>query len=62
MADSNEINVKKDADIAGQSNIKIDFMNANISIDAGYAQTWARDIQLNERSTDFLKMVNLFKE
>ncbi|OAT01848.1 uncharacterized protein BDCG_17255 [Blastomyces dermatitidis ER-3] len=33
----------KEADIAGQFNLKKDFLNANLAIDAGYAQAWAKN-------------------
>ncbi|KMW67815.1 hypothetical protein BDDG_12347 [Blastomyces dermatitidis ATCC 18188] len=34
----------KEADIAGQFNLKKDFLNANLAIDAGYAQAWTKNV------------------
>ncbi|EQL38581.1 hypothetical protein BDFG_00152 [Blastomyces dermatitidis ATCC 26199] len=52
----------KEADIAGQFNLKKDFLNANLAIDAGYAQAWAKDVRRDKDVISLIELVKDFKE
>ncbi|KKZ63922.1 hypothetical protein EMCG_01780 [[Emmonsia] crescens] len=51
----------KHANITGQFNLKIDFLNANLAINSGYAQAWALDVRRNKDTISFTNLVNDFK-
>ncbi|OJD18598.1 hypothetical protein AJ78_01369 [Emergomyces pasteurianus Ep9510] len=52
----------KDAGITGNFNLKMDFINANISIDSGYAQVWAKDLHRDGDSITLTSMINDFRQ
>ncbi|OAT01425.1 uncharacterized protein BDCG_17077 [Blastomyces dermatitidis ER-3] len=52
----------KEADIAGQFNLKKDFLNTNLAIDAGYAQAWAKDVRRDKDVISLIELVKDFKE
>ncbi|PGH28414.1 hypothetical protein GX50_08849 [[Emmonsia] crescens] len=52
----------KHANITGQFNLRIDFLNANLAINSGYAQAWALDVRRNEDTISFTNLVNDFKK
>ncbi|OAT13283.1 hypothetical protein BDBG_17771 [Blastomyces gilchristii SLH14081] len=52
----------KEADIAGQFNLKKDFLNANLAIDADYAQAWAKNVQHDKDVISLIELVKNFKE
>ncbi|OJD17936.1 hypothetical protein ACJ73_08760, partial [Blastomyces percursus] len=51
-----------EAGIDGAFDLKIDFLNANTTIDAGYAQAWAKDVRRNENVIDLTSLINDFRE
>ncbi|OAX78928.1 hypothetical protein ACJ72_06760 [Emergomyces africanus] len=56
-----EIDINE-AGMGGLFNPKIDFVNANLSIDSGYAQAWARDIHRDGDSIGLTGVINAFRE
>ncbi|OJD10841.1 hypothetical protein AJ78_08253 [Emergomyces pasteurianus Ep9510] len=51
-----------EAGIHGAFDLKIDFLNANLTIDAGYAQAWVKDVHWNENVIDLTSLINDFRE
>ncbi|OJD26245.1 hypothetical protein ACJ73_02381 [Blastomyces percursus] len=51
-----------EAGIDGAFDLKIDFFNENTTIDAGYAQAWAKDVRRNENVIYFTSLINDFRE
>ncbi|OAX78321.1 hypothetical protein ACJ72_07372 [Emergomyces africanus] len=52
----------EDAGIDGLFNPKIDFINANMTIEPGYAQAWAKDVRHKKETPVLVKLINDFRE